>query len=246
MSTSLLRGFVYKRKSSVLHRLDPRTKAIILISAVALIFTSVKVSFLLILLFVSMFLAYVGRVLREWLHSLRSVLLFSIFIFVMNYLTVYDDKLLYSLLMALRFILLTSFFSIFFLTTNPDDFAQALLKIGVPYEYTLTFTMAIRFVPTLARDIQLIIDSQRSRGLELEKGNIITKVKNYIPILIPLMILEIRRSIMIAEALEARAFGAVKKRTFYRELHLSKIDIIIMICTLVTVTLILLLKPQWF
>ncbi len=78
------------------------------------------------------------------------------------------------------------------------------------------------------------MDAQRSRGLELDKGNFITRVKNYIPILLPLIINSIRRSLELAEAMESRAFGATKERTNIYELGMSGSDyavlVIIMFC----------------
>jgi energy-coupling factor transport system permease protein len=91
----------------------------------------------------------------------------------------------------------------------------------VPYEFCFAFTTAVRFVPVLAEEAQTIIDAQKARGLELEKGNFLKRVRNYIPILIPLIISAIRRSLELAEAMESRAWGAVKKRTnlFVLKLH---------------------------
>jgi energy-coupling factor transport system permease protein len=64
----------------------------------------------------------------------------------------------------------------------------------------------------MALDAQTVIDAQRSRGLELDKGNFMKRIRNYIPILIPLIVSAIRRSIELAEALESRGFGASPNR----------------------------------
>ncbi|MEM2385372.1 MAG: energy-coupling factor transporter transmembrane component T, partial [Candidatus Bathyarchaeia archaeon] len=104
-------------------------------------------------------------------------------------------------------------FSIFFLTTSPDHLGLALEQSRVPYEFCFAFTTAVRFVPVLAEEAQTIMDAQKARGLELEKGNFLKRVRNYIPILIPLIISAIRRSLELAEAMESRAWGATKKRT---------------------------------
>jgi energy-coupling factor transport system permease protein len=71
----------------------------------------------------------------------------------------------------------------------------------------------VRFVPVLAEEAQTIMDAQKARGLELEKGNFLKRIRNYIPILIPLIVSAIRRSLELAEAMESRAWGATKKRT---------------------------------
>ena len=115
-----------------------------------------------------------------------------------------------------------SSFSIFFLTTSPDDLSLALEQSHVPYEFCFAFTTAVRFVPVLANEAQTIMDAQKSRGLELEKGNFFKRIRNYVPILIPLIVGAIRRSLELAEAMESRAFGANKYRT---NLYILKIKI---------------------
>jgi energy-coupling factor transport system permease protein len=84
----------------------------------------------------------------------------------------------------------------------------------------------------LAEEAQTIIDAQRARGLELEKGNFFRKVRNYIPILIPLIVSAIRRSLEMAEAMEARAWGATKRRTNLYVLELRRGDYIFMAVTI--------------
>ncbi|MDQ1281224.1 MAG: energy-coupling factor transport system permease protein, partial [Thermoproteota archaeon] len=96
----------------------------------------------------------------------------------------------------------------------------------VPYEFCFAFTTAVRYVPVLANEAQTIMDAQKSRGLELEKGNFLKRIRNYIPILIPLIVGAIRRSLELAEAMESRAFGAKNKRTNLYVLRIRKADYI--------------------
>ncbi|OYT29777.1 MAG: hypothetical protein B6U95_01890 [Thermofilum sp. ex4484_82] len=230
--SSLFEGFKFKRKNTIIHNLDPRSKAIYLFITFASALIFVEPIPLLIILSTSIPLIVLAKSLREWSKSMRGLLLFIAFIFILNLLSTPVNR------------------SVFFLTTTPDDFMAALEKLGLPKEYTLMFTMSIRFVPTLARDLQIIIDAQKSRGLELEKGNFIQRVKNYVPILIPLIIYEIRRSIMIAEALEARAFGASKKTTPYIVLKFSLWDYVFSAIVLLFFGLLISMKllnmlPPW-
>lgn len=247
---TVFKGFEFRKKNTVIHRLDPRAKAIyvIVMSIITLLFTTpipIIITFLS-----SLIVVMIAKVVKEWSSTMKGIILLSLFIFIVNYLTVPTDKLNYAISMTMRLITLTSIFSIFFLTTSPEDFSLALLKLGVPYEYTLIFTMALRFIPTLAKDLQMIIDAQRSRGLELEKGNIIQRIKRFLPILVPLVIYEIKRSFMVAEALEARAFGSVKSRTYFYEIEMKLIDWILSASLLILLVLILYLYfmnmlPKW-
>ena len=125
-----------------------------------------------------------------------------------------------------------SAFSFFFMTTSADDLGLALEQAHVPYSISFTFTTAVRLVPTMAVDAQTVVDAQRSRGLELDKGNFMKRVRNYIPILIPLIISAIRRSVELAEALESRAFGATEHRTAIVTLKMKSMDYFTVIATI--------------
>jgi energy-coupling factor transport system permease protein len=134
--------------------------------------------------------------------------------------------------LTLRFIVLVESFSVFFLTTSPDHLGLALEQTHVPYEFVFAFTTAVRFVPVLAEEAQTIMDAQKARGLELEKGNFLKRIRNYIPILIPLIVSAIRRSLELAEAMESRAWGATKNRTNLYVLKMHKGDLILITLTI--------------
>lgn len=218
---SMFDGFRFRRASSPIHELDPRVKFLYVsvIFAVAVLFNQMLP--LLVLFIAQIPFVIVARVQREWIRSMKGSAIFSIIIFSTNLLSLYfygsyeslEWLVERSLAMTLRFIVLIESFSIFFLTTSPDHLGLALEQSGIPYEFCFAFTTAIRFVPVLAEEAQTIMAAQKSRGLELEKGNFIGRIKNYIPILIPLIVSAIRRSLELAEAMESRAWGAIKKRT---------------------------------
>ena len=137
----------------------------------------------------------------------------------------------------MRFLVLITSFSIFFLTTSPDKLSLALEKARVPFEFNFAFITAIRFVPVLADEAQSIMDAQRSRGLELDKGSILKRVRNYIPVLLPLIINSIRRSLELAEAMESRAFGASSERTNFFELKMERNDYATLALSLIAIAL---------
>jgi len=241
-------GLAYQKGVSFLHRLDPRSKMVYVLS-LSILSTVVFYTFLpMFVLFVSTIpLVLSSQVARKWLLIIRGALIFIVFIFFFNFIgltwnylpnifqapqEVILNALFLSTSMTLRFLTLVSVFAIFFLTTSPDDFAQSMIQLRLPYDYALTFTMAMRFVPMLARETQLIMDAQKSRGLELEKGSFIQRIKNYIPILIPLIVSSFKRAEAIADAMESRAFGASKQRTYLFTLKFTNRDYVFLICTL--------------
>jgi energy-coupling factor transport system permease protein len=76
------------------------------------------------------------------------------------------------------------------------------------------------------------MDAQKARGLELEKGGLLKRIRNYVPVLIPLIVSAIRRSLELAEAMESRAWGATKKRTNLYLLKLHKGDFALLTITI--------------
>ncbi|MEM3694167.1 MAG: energy-coupling factor transporter transmembrane component T [Candidatus Bathyarchaeia archaeon] len=230
----MLEGFRFRRKESIIHRLDPRVKGLysIVMMAAAMLYSEFYVmAFLAIIQIPLVFLAGVQK---EWLRSLKGSAFFASFIFIINLITGYlysgllltSETIFYSISMTLRFIILMESFSLFFLTTIPDDLSLALEKMGIPHDFCFAFTSAIRFVPDLALEIQSIMDAQKSRGLELEKGSFMERIRNYIPILVPMLIRSFQRSLELAEAMESRAYGAMKKRTSLYELKMVRSDFI--------------------
>jgi len=242
---SVFEGFRFRHATSPIHRLDPRVKFIYVLAMfiVTLIFTQFLP--LVVLFFLQVPFVFVARVRREWLRSLRGALFLVIMIFVFNFgfsylyqnYTTVASLLEYSLAMALRFLVLVESFSVFFLTTSPDHLSLALEQSRVPYEFTFAFTTAVRFVPVLAEEAQTIMDAQKARGLELERGNFLKRVRNYIPILIPLIVSAIRRSLELAEAMESRAWGATSKRTNLYVLKMKLGDLVLLFSSILLVAI---------
>jgi energy-coupling factor transport system permease protein len=172
---------------------------------------------------------------------MRGSAMFAVFIFAMNLLSLYFyggqetfiSILERSLAMTVRFIVLIQTFSIFFLTTSPDMLGLALEQSRIPYELCFAFTTAVRFVPVLAEEAQTVMDAQKARGLELEGGNFLRRIRNYIPILIPLIVNAIRRSLELAETMESRAWGANRNRTNLYELKMRREDVILILISVV-------------
>jgi len=130
----------------------------------------------------------------------------------------------FAIAMIIRILIMVSSFSLFFLTVDPNDLALSLISMKIPYEFAFSFSLAFRFVPTIAKEAQNILDAQQSRGYEMQKKGIISQIKNLFPLLIPLIVCSIRRAFNVAEALESRAFGSRKERTFYYSIKYSLKD----------------------
>ena len=248
---SVFEGFKFRKISSVVHNLDPRIKFLFVavLFVIAILFTQLLA--FVVLFFVPLPFVFMARVERQWLRSLRGAALFAVILFAMNSIIGYfspppDLKIIApidteaeflmlfenSAAMTLRFVVMIASFSVFFLTTSPDRLGLALQQSHIPYEFCFAFTTAVRFVPVLADEAQTIMDAQKARGLELERGNFLKRVRNYIPILIPLIVNAIRRSLELAEAMESRAWGASEKRTNLYILRMKRADFILAIVSI--------------
>jgi energy-coupling factor transport system permease protein len=233
----LFKAFDFRKKDTVVHRLDPRTKLYlaILLFILTVMFSQVIV---LTIIFLSLLLVLaVARSLGQWFKTLKALSFIFVFIVIVDSVVMSVQEVQYPLGYALttivRLLDIMACFSIFFLTVHPDDFAQALIQLHVPFDFAFTLAMATRYVPTLAQEAQTIIDAQMSRGLELQKGNIVRQIRNYVPILIPLIVSSIRRAFSVAESLESRAFGSTKRRTYLHMLRMAKKDwLVVLVITL--------------
>lgn len=242
-------GLRFRRIESPIHSLDPRSKAVFLLvlSALSILYSDPLT--LTVLLIIQIPLVCMARVVKFWLNSLRGSAVLMIFIFGVNFLTSYFymggftlDGLTMAAAMTIRFVTLIGAFSLFFLTTTPEDLSLALEKLKIPYDICFAFTAAMRFVPDIALEAQSIMDAQKSRGLELEKGKIIERIRNTLPILVPLFIRSFQRSMELAEAMESRAYGAIKKRTSLYELKMSRNDYALIVFSMIFMSIVVMIK----
>ncbi|MFX0169803.1 MAG: energy-coupling factor transporter transmembrane component T family protein [Candidatus Hodarchaeota archaeon] len=226
---AIFEAFRFKQKDTLMHRLDPRTTFFMAItfSIIGMLFLEI-VPLLLILATMLPFIL-LARSGRQWSKSLRGLGILAGFILIIN---TFFITFSFALSTVLRLVVLMTAFSLFFLTVHPDDFALALIKLHIPYEFAFAFSMAVRYVPTIATETETIRDAQMSRGLELERGNLLQKVRNYIPILIPIIVSSIRRALQVAESLESRAFGSTATRTSLYDLNLRRSDYVMISLTL--------------
>ncbi|MFX1386718.1 MAG: energy-coupling factor transporter transmembrane component T family protein [Promethearchaeota archaeon] len=230
------------KKKSFLHNLDPRAKLVfaIVYTICALLFTEILPLLLILLSLIPLVL--IGKIFKQWIKSIRGLSFLIIFIIILNTLFI---SLSFAIAMILRIYIMVSAFSIFFLTVDPNDLALSLISMKLPYEFAFSFSLAFRFVPTIAIEAQNILDAQQSRGYEIQKKGLINQIKNLFPLLIPLIICSIKRAFNVAEALESRAFGSRKDRTYYYSIKYSVSDWIFTIYLLFFLTFSIFIRIQF-
>ncbi|MEM3156694.1 MAG: energy-coupling factor transporter transmembrane component T [Nitrososphaerota archaeon] len=238
MSLRIIEGLKFKNINTPIHRLDPRVKLLLSIYLFITVITfgaewNGMLTISIIVILIEIFMLVIGRTVISMLNTLRGALPIILFIGLLQLIQFFNNSLPVELIFyraigyTIRFLAFLASFSLFFLTTSPDEVGKVLTFLKVPYNYSFALVAAIRFTPVIADEIQQIVDAQRSRGLEFEKGNIFIRLKNLTYIFVPLLISIIRRSYEMAEALEIKCFGASKKRTSYKELKIRNIEIFI-------------------
>ena len=224
MGLDFLNAFKFTKEDTLLHELDPRSKLLISIiyTICALMFTELVPLLILLLSLIPFIIS--GKIVKKWIKSIKGLSFLFILIIVLN---TFFISLSFAIAMIIRIIIMISAFSIFFLTVDPNDLALSLISMKIPYSISFSFSLAFRFVPTIAIETANIKDAQQSRGYEMETSGLLNQIKNLFPLLVPLIICSIKRAFNVAEALESRAFGSQKQRTFYYRINFSLKDWII-------------------
>ncbi|MEG1312258.1 MAG: energy-coupling factor transporter transmembrane component T [Romboutsia sp.] len=150
--------------------------------------------------------------------------------------TLTTEQVFYELNVLLKYFSTIPIALLFILTTEPSEFAASLNKLGINYKAAYTVSIALRYIPDVQRDYKDISFAQQARGIDLSKNEkLIKRIKNSSAILMPLIFSSLERIDKISLAMELRAFGNSKNRTWYsmrkfeRQDYIAIIFLIIMI-----------------
>ena len=239
----------YYPADSVIHRLDPRAKVIMMILYIVCSMICKNVIAFGVLLLSAVAIVLLSRIpARTILRSIRPLIFIMLFTVVLNVfwttgekpllewgiIQIYPEGLYKAAFMMVRIICMIVVTSILLTyTTTPIALTDALerllgplKKIRVPvHEFTMMMTIALRFIPTLIEETEKIMAAQKARGADFTSGNLIKRAKALIPILIPLFVSAFRRADELAVAMECRCYRGGKGRTKLHVLHLCASDV---------------------
>jgi energy-coupling factor transport system permease protein len=128
--------------------------------------------------------------------------------------------------MALRLATMTLISYSLLFTTTQRDLVRALVDFGLPYKYGFVVASTLRYLPAFENIITQITEAQKARALDLKKGGIVQRGRNYVPLLGAAMITSFRLADQLANALGSRAFGAPVKRTYLTDPKLRPTDFV--------------------
>lgn len=151
--------------------------------------------------------------------------------------TVTTQQLFYQFNVTLKYFSIIPMALLFMVTTNPSEFAASLNRIGVSYKISYSVAIALRYIPDIQRDYHDISFAQQARGIDMsKKAGLTSRVKNSAAIIMPLIFSSLERIESISSAMELRAFGNNKKRTWYSGRPFEKrdyISIAIVVCVFI-------------
>lgn len=226
--------FLYLDEETPIHRLDPRTKILLLLGSFVAAVLFYRPAPLFALLVILLLYGAAGRALqnlrRIWFLLLSiaviSVMSWSVFARGMTPLfwRVTWEGLLYGAGAAIKIDSMIVAGLIFLSTTRTEEIVLGLIRLRVPYQAAFAFSLAIRMVPTIIGTAVTVTEAQRSRGLDLTSGGPLRRLRNHIPLLVPIFLHTLRNTDQLAKALESRGFGARRERTSYLEIGFRAAD----------------------
>jgi len=219
---------LYVERESILHSLDPRVKIIGTLAGIAAMMLYNDPAFLIPIFFIALIS---GRLLGKievsqqlrLLKPLTPIVVITLVIWPL----IYEPRLkglLFGISFSMRLLTFALLTFLLLMTTTQRDLILGFVKLGMPYEFGLTISIALRYIPTLYILTGNIMDAQKSRGWEVEKGNLFVRMKRMTAVLIPLLVASLKTAHELSIALESRAFGASKKRTFLHDIEMSGRD----------------------
>lgn len=232
----------YVPQDSVVHRMDPRSKLIIIFLFVCVIFLANNwITYALVALYTFLMLGLSripGRFLYAGLKPILWVVLFTLALQIfftkggnvvasIGSIKIYEEGIREGIFISFRFFFLILMTSLLTLTTTPIEITDGLetllnplKKVRFPvHELALMMSISLRFIPTLVQETDKIMKAQMARGVEFGSGPFKERMKAIIPLLIPLFVSSFKRAEELAIAMEARGYRGGEGRTKYRQLE---------------------------
>ena len=229
---------------TVVHRLDPRTKLILVIVFIVALFQANSwpgYGLVTLAALGSMALAKIKpgtmfKGVKPMLFIIALTALLNIFYTagtpVLPGWIITWEGIARAVQMILRIVLLISGTFLLTYTTSPialTDGLELLLgplkKLHVPvHEMTIMMSMALRFIPTLISETDKIMSAQKARGADFETGSLFQRAKALLPILVPLFVSAFKRADELAVAMESRCYHGGEGRTRMKKLQMTGRD----------------------
>lgn len=263
--------FKYYAGDSLFHRMDARTKMLLLITWIATVLLFRDFRVLVVLFATSGLLLAATRI--PWSHLRQPVLVMGIFILLNSILTnllvpsyasrfvevqttllqlgpvrVTAETAFYTLVLSLRYLSIFPVAMLFILTTDPTRIANGIYNAKLGYKAAFVFQIAFRYLPTVSHEYLQIVNAQRARGLRLDdkRVGVWVRVRQFARIVVPLLMSSLDRVDVVANAMDLRAFGTTRHRTWYHDGAFQRLDYATLAAMAVVLVLAIFLKLRVF
>lgn len=243
----------YYKADSVLHKCDPRTKLLLTIAFIVVIFLCKNffaLGLMTLLTVVSMLISKVP--VKMFLKSMKPIVPLILLTAILNIfyttggevlvsfwkITIRDKAIFTAIFIAIRIFCLIIISSLLTYTTTPTMLTDGIERLLKPLDIILKpfnsfrvhtlammMTLALRFIPTLIEEIDKIMNAQKARGADLETGGIMQRAKALIPIIIPLFVSSFRRAYELAFAMDCRCYTGGDGRTRMKQMKFRISDL---------------------
>lgn len=239
--------------SSFIHKLDPRAKIILTLVFIVALFLSKNFFSLGLMFAVAVISVLISRIsFKVILNGLKMIVVLVVFTGVLQ--LAYNDQgeilwkpfeqfdfaittggVYSAVFIVFRIVTLILFSSLLTYTTSPTMLTDAIERLLSPLKLfrinvnslAMMMTIALRFIPTLIEEINIIMSAQKARGADLETGSFIERAKALVPIFIPLIVNSFRRAYELAFAMECRCYTGNNKRTRMKIMKFSFRDYLV-------------------
>lgn len=254
----------YYPARSIIHKLDPRVKIVLVLALVVMLFVVdslagylVTAGFVILMIIMSEVpFIFVLKGLKPILYILVFTSLLNIFltdgtiVYKLGFLKITYEGLILAVTMVARLILLVAVTSLLTLTTSPIMLTSAIEKLLSPlkvfkfpaHEIAMMMTIALRFIPTLLEETEKLMKAQSARGTDFMSGGILQKIKAMVPILVPLFINSLKRADELALAMECRCYRGGDNRTSLKTLKITGKDFVAIAVFVIYIAFIILTK----
>lgn len=245
----------YLPGDSLIHKIDARAKIVIALMLMISVFLCSNYISLSIVTLIALAVCVISKIKPKIIiKGLKPILIIVIFtailnlfygtgkpVFQLGFLKITQLGIHNAIFMSMRIIVLVIFGIMLTYTTTPTSLTNAIESLLKPLKYlhidiqmlAMTMTIALRFIPTLVEEVDKITAAQKSRGADMESGNIINRIKAVIPIMIPLFVSSFRRANELEYAMECRCYRGGNGRTKMRVMHFDAKDYICLFLTIV-------------
>jgi energy-coupling factor transport system permease protein len=249
---------LYVNKETPVSRIDPRAKVLATAALFVLAMVFNHPAYLLGIWAFEVWLVFVSR---SWVNLRRlKVLLILLFVFStvmwslflregpllvrLGPVRLHRDSSLYAIGMGMRLVAMVVAGLILLSSTMVEEFVFALRKFGLPLPVAFAFSLAFRMVSQVMRTAGMVKQAQQIRGLNVDAGSVFQRIKNHVPLLIPIFIFSIKNVESLTRALEARGFRCTKKQTPFIVRKLTACDYVVIIVSAIAAVAAIILRAK--